>query len=158
MHTPLSDTVDGEFGKDSSKKTPLAADGHRKRVASFLGSKMPIVERELGNMAMVYGGGDATVQRHGNDHREDLRSFEAAVMARKRPTTLAAKRPRMARGRSGGVNVCSCSLLILRIPFLSFDSHPCYFSRLLLLKYVGSAPRHLQTCHLEVRTTHYTYS
>ena len=56
MHTPLSDTVDGEFGKDSSKKTPLAADGHRQRVASFLGSKIPIVERELRDMGIVYSG------------------------------------------------------------------------------------------------------
>jgi len=117
MHTPFSDTGGGEFGKYSSKGTPLAAGGHRKRVASLLGSKMPIVERDMG---MMYGGSDATVQHHGNDHREDLRSYEAAVMSRKASTMLNL-RPRMAREGSGDANVRSSYSLFLF--FLSILIH-----------------------------------
>jgi hypothetical protein len=136
MHTPLSDSGGGESGKDSSKGTPLAASGggaggYRKRVASLPSSKTPIVERDMGDMGMMYGGGEqslvypglggmragAGVQHHGNDHREDLRSYEAAVMARKAPTTLNLK-PRMARGRGGDANVCS--YLFFHINLLSF--------------------------------------
>jgi hypothetical protein len=167
----VSDAGDGESGKDSSKATPLAASGYEKRVASFPSSKTPIVEREIGDMGMMYGGGGggeqnlaypvraalhgagAAVQQHGNDDREDLR--EAAVMGRKAPTTLNL-RPRMARGRGDDANVRSCSFLISRIPFLSFDSHPCYSSMILLRVKNPSPPTPFrsQTRHLEIRTTY----
>lgn len=138
MHTPLSDT-----GGDSTKGTPLAAagsgGGYRKRVASMPTSKTPIVERDMGDMGMMYGpgggGGEQSLiypmraglhgpgaagQQHGNTQREDLRSYEAAVMARKAPTTLNLK-PRMVKGRGGHVNVRSHSFLAFR--FFSLDSY-----------------------------------
>ena len=113
MHTPLSDAGGGESGRDSNKATPLAPGGYRKRVASLPSSKTPIVERDMGDMGMMYGGGEVypmrhggggAVQHHGSDHREDLRSYGAAVMARKAPTTLNL-RPRMARGRGDNASV-----------------------------------------------------
>ena len=112
MHTPLSDSGGGEFV--GGKATPLAAGGgYRKRVTSLPSSKTPIVERELGDM--MYGGEQGLVypalgairagQHHGPTQREDLRSYEAAVMARKAPTTLNLN-PRMVKGRGGDhVNV-----------------------------------------------------
>jgi hypothetical protein len=88
MHTPLSDAGGGESGRDSNRPTPLAAGGYRKRVASLPSSKTPIVERDIEDMGMMYGGGEVypmraalhdaggtAVQHHGNDHREDLRSY-----------------------------------------------------------------------------------
>ncbi|KIM37313.1 hypothetical protein M413DRAFT_277274 [Hebeloma cylindrosporum] len=154
MHTPLSDV-------ESSRGTPLAhaananasggagggAGGYtrRARVASLPSSKTPIVEREVGDMGMMYAGaaaaggagggghgnernasvyqglgavrgglhgpggagagpgaGAASQQHPGNNNhiREDLRSYEAAVMARKAPTTLNLN-PRMVKKRGG---------------------------------------------------------
>ena len=161
MHTPLSDAGGGESGRDSNRPTPLAAGGYRKRVASLPSSKTPIVERDMGDMGMVYGagevypmrhGGGAAVQHHGNDHREDLRSYEAAVMARKAPTTLNL-RPRMARGRGDNAGVRLCFFLVFHIPLS--DSHPCYYSTVLLR--LKNPTLHSQTRRLEVRTTHYKY-
>jgi hypothetical protein len=130
MLTPSSDAGGGESGRNSNKPTPLAAGGYRKRVASLPSSKPPIVERDMGGMGMIYGGGEvypmrhgggAAVQHHGNDHREDLRSYEAAVMARKAPTTLNL-RPRMARGRGDNASVRSCSFLVFYFFFSRFSS------------------------------------
>jgi len=145
MHTPLSDSGGGEFV--GGKATPLAAGGggYRKRVSSLPSSKTPIVERELGDMGAMYSGGEQSLVypalgaiRAGVDAgagaaagaaqhpeptvpREDLRSYEAAVMARKAPTTLNLN-PRMVKGRGGDhANVHSISsffIVLILIPIL----------------------------------------
>ena len=62
----------------------------------------------------------------------------------------------MARGRGDDANVRSCSFLVSRIPFLSFDSQPRYSSAVLLRLKNPSPPTpfHSQTRHLEIGTTY----
>ena len=116
-------------GNGNIKATNMS--GYRRpRVASLPAVKTPIVERDaylnathLSTSALHVGMGDdrqeptaylrRTSSREmpagmdmdtGTDNSEDLRSYEAAVMARKAPTTLNLKvrRPMRGRGRGGG--------------------------------------------------------
>ena len=117
------------IGSKASTNTSGPGPGYRRaRVASMPAVKTPIVERARDHLDDVYlntahpsastlnaGTGDdrqgptagtAMEMDTGTDNLEDLRSYEAAVMARKAPTllNLKMKRPMKGRGRAGGTS------------------------------------------------------
>jgi hypothetical protein len=127
MRTPLSGPGgDVAISQSASpvKGAQSGSGGRRPRVASLPSSKTPIVERDgLYNTVVPSGppgqphttdaaGGKAgptssmRTTLHGNE--EDLRSYEAAVLARKAPTNLNLQVRRPAKGRGGKASSTVC--------------------------------------------------
>ena len=98
MRTPLT-------GPEGMAPTPgvSGAPGSRKRVASLPSAKTPVVERQTlyAPPAPPLAGAQQRTAVHAG---EDLRSYEAAVMARKAPVTLnlQARRTQKARAQAPG--------------------------------------------------------
>ncbi len=105
MRTPLT-------GPEGMAPTPgvSGVPGSRKRVASLPSAKTPVVERQslYAPPAPPLAGASRTAVHAG----EDLRSYEAAVMARKAPVTLNLQARRTQKARAQAPGPVSGSLII----------------------------------------------
>ena len=109
-----SEGVTPNENASKAANTSSGAGYRRPRVASLPSAKTPIVERDKDHLNVGYStyqnqasnvGGDEHVRRAMGmrmGDTEDLRSYEAAVMARKAPMTLNLKVRRPMKGRGGG--------------------------------------------------------
>lgn len=114
MRTPLSGPA--LDAATASVLPGLGGSGQRKRVASLPSVKTPVVERDhmyapvtvggnanqVGNPNAGGAGGTSSIRTTLHGQAEDLRSYEAAVMARKAPTTLKLQAKRKQQGGDGG--------------------------------------------------------